>query len=344
MASCTSSPTTFSDLQLHILQTHILPRLDGLSLSSAAATSSYLRSLSADHDLWAHICNSTWPSINHPCLHDVISTFPAAHRSFFHDSFPAALITTIQGRIYVEPRFPSATFNHPDSSPHPLPSELISAIDIRYHNDVIFSRLEFTHTTPDFLSSTLRIVLNNSTARAGTSSKSIDLKISELVDADDETIAELKESMTLSWIVIDPTVKRAGNLSSIKPVLAWITNDTIHLRYVTVLPQNELNEMVECRIEVALAVGKGEVVSVNVSEVKLYIQDIACNCLSGKEFLVIMRRAILEKDRTRRKVVGDGDVVKLVGLKLEEDNQRVAYINLPLLSFLLLLYIILLLF
>ncbi|KAI3508799.1 hypothetical protein L1887_23815 [Cichorium endivia] len=289
-----SFQTTFSDVHPLIIQTQILPRLDGQSLSSVATASSYLRSLSSDDVLWSDICKSIWPSITHPRVNHVISTFPAGHRSFFQDSFMPLINDVKQPNIHR-----SWSNSQPDRS---WPSELMSAVDIRYHDDIIYSKVEFTDTTTDFLSSALRIVLKDDLDVAGIP-KSIDLKVEEPVHDDDATILHLKESITLNWILIDPTRKQAVNLSSIKPVLAWINND-ICLRYAVVIPGTESNEMVEFRIEVKFAVGKGGV-ALHVREVTLHVQDLACNCLSGKDFLVIISRAFLEKYKTRRTLVVD---------------------------------------
>ncbi|KAI3508786.1 hypothetical protein L1887_23801 [Cichorium endivia] len=294
-----SSQTTFADIHPLIIQTQILPRLDGQSLSSVATASSYLRTLSSDDILWSDICKSIWPSIAHPRVNHVISTFPAGHRSFFQDSFMPVVNDHKQPNIHRS--WPNSkqdcSLTH-----HLLPSELISAVDIRYHDDIVYSKVEVTDTTADLLSSALRIVLKDDLDVAGIP-KSIDLKVEEPVHADDATISHLKESITLNWILIDPARKRAVNLSSIKPVLAWINND-IHLRYAVVLPGTDSYEMVECRIEVKLAVGKGGV-ALHVREATLHVQDLACNCLSGRDFLVILRRAILEKYNIKRAVVTD---------------------------------------
>ncbi|KAL7583245.1 F-box protein At2g27310 [Lactuca sativa] len=281
MAS-TSSITTFSDLHPVIIQTQILPRLDGQSLSSVATTSSYLRTITADDILWSDICKSTWLSITHPRINHVISTFSAGHRSFFQDSFqpPTTDVKHLTCRRSWSNTQPSCSLTH-----HPWPSELILAVDIRFHNNIVYSRVEITDTTTNFLTSELRIVLNDDPARnqSGFELGSIDLKVDKLLHADDETISHLKESVTLNWILIDPTRKRAVNLSSIKPVLAWVDNH-VHLRYVIVLPGCDSSERVECRIEVTLVVDKGGV-ALHVREVILHVKDASCNCLKGKDFL-----------------------------------------------------------
>ncbi|XP_071711932.1 F-box protein At2g27310-like [Rutidosis leptorrhynchoides] len=311
--------TKFSDINSDIIQTHILPKLDGPSLSTAAAVSSHLQSLCSDHNLWSPTSKSTWPSITHPRVADVISTFPAGHRSFFQDSFPS-LITDVNQLINSS----TSSCDDLNRSSHPCPSELISAVDIRYQNDVVYSKVEFTSITADFLYSKIKIELyNNKPDGKGSGSESesesedvtrisrhIDRKVDVLAGADEATLSHLKESMTLNWIIIDPTQKRAGNISSIKPVSArqaWMSNGTV-LRYVTVLPGCDPNEMVQCRIKMVLGVdSSSNMGGLYVKKVVLKLRDVDYNCLSGREFLVITQRAISEQNNVIRKVIDDDE-------------------------------------
>ncbi|KAI3776668.1 hypothetical protein L1987_46456 [Smallanthus sonchifolius] len=294
--------TGITDIPPDIIQTHILPRLDGRSLSTTTAVSSHLQHLCSDHTLWADISKSTWPSITHPRVHDVISTFPSGYRSFFHDSFPA-LFTDVK-----------STSKQPDcSSSHPSPSQFISAVDIRYQNDIVYSTVKFTDTSSDFLSSELRIGLNDDPdcyesgyEEVPIISRSIELEVDEISGADEATLSHLKESVKLNWILIDPTRKRAGNLSSVKAVSArqdWMCNQTV-LKYVVVLPGSDPNEIVQCKIQLVLGVGAGGV-GLHVKHVTLILQDLDCRCLTGREFLVIMKGTLLEENNVRRKVMDD---------------------------------------
>ncbi|KAK9070012.1 hypothetical protein SSX86_010411 [Deinandra increscens subsp. villosa] len=310
---------TLADIHPDIIQTQILPLLDGRSLSSTAAASPRLQTLCSDDTLWSQIATSTWPSIAHPRVQEVISTFPAGHRSFFEDSFPALIADLSRrnpgGRSWSAPKSDS-DLDHSFQTP----SELISAVDIRYLDDVVYSRVNFTEITPDFLTSAFGIELNDddvciSTNRSGFGStevvnritRSIDLTVDEIEGADQPTLSHLKQSITLNWILIDPTRKRACNLSSIKPVFArqdWVTNET-HLRFVTVLPGSDPNEIVKCGIKVVLGVGEMGV-GLYVKKVVLRMHDLDFGVLNGREFLVILRGVFLkEKDMRRRKVVDD---------------------------------------
>ncbi|KAL7583242.1 F-box protein At2g27310 [Lactuca sativa] len=333
--------TSLADIHPHIVQTHILPRLDGPSLLSTATASSYLQTLCTDDNLWSHICRSTWPSTIDPRLDHLISTFPAGHQSFFQDSFPALITDVNHYNTILPSTWSSSKPNSWSCSSHPCPSELISAIDICYQNDIIYSRVEFTDTTHDFLWSPFWVELKDDppiNRLIPGISRWIDLKVDELLGANKATLSHLKESLTLSWILIDPTRKRAVNLSSMRPVSVmqhWMTNDSL-LEYVTVLPGCSLNDMVQCRIEVALGVGGGGV-GLYVKEVVLKFEDLHCSCLNGRELFVILERVIWEESNVRRKVVEDDEerwrsyrkfkemkIEKMAWVKKEEEKRELA--------------------
>ncbi|KAB1227167.1 hypothetical protein CJ030_MR1G029033 [Morella rubra] len=141
MASCTATTpfatvdyqdgvTDFSAVHSDIIQNHILKLLDGPTLASAACASSQLHALSTEEKLWRNICASTWPSTDHPRLRHLISSFPAGYRSFFSDSFPALDHLS-------RPK-------NPDRSC--LPPVLLSAVDVHYEDELIFSRVLETQT------------------------------------------------------------------------------------------------------------------------------------------------------------------------------------------------------
>ncbi|KAJ0653369.1 putative F-box-like domain superfamily protein [Helianthus annuus] len=325
--------TTLTDLHPDIIHTHILPRLDGPSLSATATASSSLKSLCSDDTLWFPISQSTFPSTTHPHVNSVISTFPSGHRSFFLDSFPT--ITTDLTHRNPRRSWSHTKYDHPSCNLHPSshssPSQLISTVDICYQNDVIFSKPMFTDITSHFLSSGFLTELSednptrtrldptriqNDPTRirpgAGTGSdpfriaRPIDLTVDEIAGADAATLRHLKESVKLNWIIIDPTRKRACNLSSIKAVSArqdWVTNESI-IRYATVLPGCDPDEIVRCRIQVVLGVGeKG--VGLYVKEVVMKVQDMDGVCVNGVEFLKIVEGVMMEVNGVRRKVGDD---------------------------------------
>ncbi|KAA8549913.1 hypothetical protein F0562_001597 [Nyssa sinensis] len=198
--------STISAIHSDILQTHIFTRLDGPTLASAGCVSSQLHALCTQEKLWRDICNHTWPSTNDPRINRLISTFPAGHRSFFSDSFPT-LDHHHHRRSQLNSNRPSPT------------SELISAVDIYYHDKLIFSKVQETEAvTGWFLCSPFRLDLLGEKETVPTQVK--------FVGEEDTWRSNLQENLTLSWIVIDPTGKRAANFSSLRPVSVqqhWLT-------------------------------------------------------------------------------------------------------------------------
>ncbi|KAL2509098.1 putative F-box protein [Forsythia ovata] len=56
------STTSFSSLHPDIIEAHILPRLDGITLAATSCSSTTLRHHSSQDHLWSKTCHSTWPS------------------------------------------------------------------------------------------------------------------------------------------------------------------------------------------------------------------------------------------------------------------------------------------
>lgn len=296
--------TSISSLHQDIIQTHILTRLDGQTLASAGCASPQLHALSSDDKLWTRICNSTWPSTNDSRVRDAISTFPSGHRSFFSDSFPSPN----HHRRRPVPSQPDETTT----------SELISAVDLHYQNELIFSKVQVTDTAGEwFKSSPIRVDLLDPKELIPTPVK---------FEPDDETCqSNLEKYLALSWIVIDPTLKRSVNLSSLKPVsvkLHWLTGD-VQVRYAIVIPAGQLggvDEHVSCNVDVTCG-GKGG--EMHVSEVSMQVQDIDGKSLSGKDSLVIIEEVM---EMERRKQGQNGDKRKryeeYVEMKRERKEQK----------------------
>ncbi|KAM7522561.1 hypothetical protein LguiA_012463 [Lonicera macranthoides] len=254
-----------------IIETHILTRFDGPTLASTACASPMLHALCTEQKLWKDMCNSTWSSINDPRVRHVISTFPAGYRSFFSDSFPT-------------------TFHCPSTPPSDLDSssptsELISAVDIRYKNKIIFSKVEVTETVSnDFLAPRLWMDL-------------LGPKETVKFEANnDEFPSDLEQSMNLSWILIDSARKRSVNLTSQSPVLVerHYMPDEIQLVYVTILPGNSRvmsSDPVQCRIVITCRGEEGG--EMHVREVNMHMRDIDGTNLSGKDSLVILQGAMV---------------------------------------------------
>ncbi|KAI7726049.1 hypothetical protein M8C21_016697, partial [Ambrosia artemisiifolia] len=262
-----------------IIQSHILTRLDGRSLVSTGCASSRLQSLCSEEKLWSDICSSSWPSTEDPLVSQAILNFKSGYRSLFSDLFASSL-----DRLSIAESLPPT-------------GNIISAVDLRYCDQMVFSKVELTNTMPSdwFLSCPFRIDLLEHK----------ELVQSELeVSGDDQTIqSNLEKQMTLSWIMIDPTQNRAVNLSSQKPVSVhrnWLT-DEIELTFAMVTavdPHLHNNDHVSCNIEVTCGV-KEDSMELYVSGLSLTIQDIDGKCLNGKDSMVILQGLIAAERRWR---------------------------------------------
>ncbi|KAI3739535.1 hypothetical protein L2E82_29942 [Cichorium intybus] len=277
------------DIHEDIIKTHILTRLDGQTLASAGCAASHLQSLCSDDKLWSDICSSSWPSTADPLVIQAISNFPSGYRSFYSDSFP------------------SPTHRLTTTKSLPPTSQIISSVDLRFHNELVFSKAEITNTTPSdwFQSSPFRIDF---------------LEPKELVPSaikfsgDDRLLlSNLEKNLTLSWILIDPTQNRAVNLSSINPVSVkrnWLTGDIMVTFAVVIAPDVPVhdNDYVSCNIQITCEVkdGSGEL---NVSGVTLTVLDMDGKCLSGKESMVILQ-GLTVAGRRSRKYTGGGEEQK----------------------------------
>ena len=285
---------TISSLHSDIIRDHILARLDGPALASAACASSQLHALSMDESLWRDICTSMWPSVADSRLHHVISSFPSGHRSFFSDSFP------------ILDRVPPQEFDPNCPSPS---SGLISAVDIYYQNKLIFCKVQETETVSEwFLSSPFLVDLLDPKDSVPTQ-----IRRAAACNDDGAWLTHLEENLTLSWILIDPNRKRAANLSSRIPVRVqrhWLTGE-IQFRFVTVMARGDGSsygkwwlrspeqEMVQCGIVVTCG-GDKEGGEMHVREVGMHLQDMEGRHLSGKESMVVLRNAIERGERRKK--------------------------------------------
>ncbi|XP_061343814.1 F-box protein At2g27310-like [Gastrolobium bilobum] len=293
MDSLSSSITT---VHSDIIQTHILTRLDAATLASTASVSSHLRHLCTDEDLWRDICIVTWPSLLNPIAGQVISTFSGGHRSIFSDAFPSL-------------HYFSSHSKHPHR-PSPPPSELISAVDIYYQGKSVFSRVQRTETQKNwFLSSPLWLNVVEPNELVPTPVK--------FVRKDDEWLKHLEENLSLSWVVIDPTRKRAANLSSRRAVSVqrhWLTRE-LEVLYAVVMAgeQQRSTELVQCVVKVTCC-GKvgGEL---HVKEVNLVMEDMEGRHVTGREGVAILQRAM-----------ENGERKKVDGVKAKESFEKFACI------------------
>ncbi|KAE8718981.1 putative F-box protein [Hibiscus syriacus] len=255
-----------------IIETHILTRLDGPTLASASCASTHLLALVSQENLWTNICLSTWPSIDSPRVRHVISSFHHSFRSFFSDAFPLAIEPAISGDLSENPN---------------LPSELISAVDVYYKEELIFSKVIETETVSAwFNSSPFRVDLLDPKEAVSTRIPNSDK---------DDTCRDLEEDMELSWIMIDPTGKRAMNLSSQRPVTVhrhWLSGE-VHVKFASVIGgggNGAATEWVQCGVVVTCGGSMGG--EMHVREVSLQLEDMDGMYLNGKDSLGILKRGL----------------------------------------------------
>ncbi|GAV78262.1 hypothetical protein CFOL_v3_21730, partial [Cephalotus follicularis] len=286
---------TISIVHPDIIQTPILTRLDGPTLAAAACATSQLHALSIQEKLWQDICSSTWPSVNDPRVRHVISTFPSGYRSFFSDSFPA--LDDQQQR-----QLPSI---------HPA-SKLISAVDIYYQDRLIFSKVEETETVNSwFMCSPFRVDLLDPKESVSVSTPVQQTPIHQFNDDTETLLNNIEDNMTLSWILIDPTQKRAVNLSSRRPVSVerhWLTGE-VQVHFATIMAGDgrwgSSEEYVECGVVVTCGVKEGGG-GMHLSEVSLQVEDMEGKSLNGRDSLVILGGAMESGKRRKEKERNEG--------------------------------------
>lgn len=264
----TNSPIT--TIHPDIIQSHILSRLDGTSLSSAASTASHLNGLCTENFLWQKISIATWPSLNNPLATSLISTFPSSHRSVFSDSFPSV--------DYSSPSISSTT-----SSSSPT-RELISAVDLYYKGKPVYSKILRTETHNGwFLCSPLWIEILDPNEVIQTN-----IKFEQ-----NDVVEWLEQNLTLSWIMIEPTRKRSVNLSSRLPVTVrrhWLTGE-FEVLYAVVMG------LVQCTIKVTCCGKPGG--EMHVREVSFSMEDMDGRHVVGRDSLVILQGAMENGERKK---------------------------------------------
>ncbi|KAL5720868.1 hypothetical protein ACHQM5_013498 [Ranunculus cassubicifolius] len=268
-----SSSTVGAIASLHpdVILTHILTRLDGSTLASLSCASSQLYSLSSDDALWTNICLSTWPSARHPRMRHLISDFPDGPRSFFATSFP--LLSTPHPS-YLQSKSPSS-----QSAP---PLELISAVDLYYKNQPIFTKVHETEAhSRKFHHSSFQIDV-------------IDPKhvIPTEIHLGNERYQCLMEDLSLSWIVV--IGKKSVNLSSFKPVSVRqyrFTND-IQVKFVTIL---RIDDKVDVKCEMSVIFG-GEM---ELYEVSMHVENMDGVIINGGKTLGILQKTAENGERKK---------------------------------------------
>lgn len=293
--------TAITAVHPDIILTNILTRLDGPTLASTSCASSHLHSLCTEENLWKKICNSNWPSTAHPFIQEAISNFPSGHRSFYSDSFPTLHHQPSTG-------LPKSKINQNGIT---QPAELISAVDIHYGNEPVYSKVVVKETSSGwFMCSPFRIDLLDQKETVLTPVK---------FDGEEwKFTADVEEKMKLSWIVIDPSRKRAVNLSSIRPVEVrrhWLTGE-IQVLYATVMAAaGGGGELVNCKVVVTCGAKEGG--ELQVREISMQVEDMEGKIIGGKDSLVILHEAMEEK--RRKGEIGEEKKIYEMFLKIRKE-------------------------
>uniref|UniRef100_A0A7N0RGK7 F-box protein n=1 Tax=Kalanchoe fedtschenkoi TaxID=63787 RepID=A0A7N0RGK7_KALFE len=290
-------PTITAALHPDIIQTLILTRLDGPTLASTACASAHFNQLTSDEHLWRNISIATWPSITHPKLQSLISSFPHRHRSLYSDSFP--LLTT---RPLAPPSTPAID----------RMAELVSAVDLFYRGRPVLTRVAETECDSGwFHGSPFRIDMLES-------KESVTIPITH-PGSDEAFKNDLEQSLTLSWILVDPSRSKSANLSSSRPVFVlrrWTAGD-VQARFATVLRVDGETE-IQCRITVTCGLKEGGD-EVDVREVSMHLEDMDGKNLCGEQSLAVLAAALEFGERRKGR---DGEEKERYDAYLERRRER----------------------
>ncbi|XP_060169890.1 F-box protein At2g27310-like [Lycium barbarum] len=168
--------------------------------------------------------------------------------------------------------------------------ELISAVDIHFDGNLLYSKVLTTETKSAwFMSSPFRVELLGHKEHFPTP---------VIFNGDNENCKLNLKNMKVSWILIDKMKNRAMNISSLNPVSIrrhWLTGD-MKVKYSTVIGSGE--EMVQCVIVVTCEGKEGG--ELHVREVSMQVEDMDGKVLNGKDSLVILE-GVIEGGRKKRR-------------------------------------------
>jgi hypothetical protein len=226
-------------------------------------------------DLWRNICTSTWPSLLlDPIVHHVISTFPGGYRSFFSDSFPSLR-------------------NHKNSHcSYPPTTELIHAVDVFVNGKPLFSRVLVEPLNTDNLRYFSRNIFDVKFDYSNLGH--INFQVNE------EYNEYLQENLRLSWVVIDPTQKRAANLfcSSVKPlsVIPWLDHYDVVYAMEMVGESQVRTKIINCVVRVSCFFNEDEL---HLRRVLSRVEEMDGFLVGVKQGVIILLNAIQNGERKK---------------------------------------------
>ncbi|OMO79909.1 hypothetical protein CCACVL1_13308 [Corchorus capsularis] len=291
------------------LLAHIMVRLDGSSLASAACTCSELHGLAQDQRLWKHLCHSTWPSTSLKEAHHLFSSFTMeGFNRFYADSYPLILHDRNSDVIPIQT--------------HLSPSDFASFIDVYYRDKCILSRvldgMPNTAVCGDgqsndflrwFLNCPFRLVLfdvdsvEGDEVRSGNDEYGYTQMLSPRfmapvqIGKTKDHSKELVEGLRLSWVLFDKKRGRAVNLSSWKPVLVkkiWATDGDYLMHFGCIVPVEENvlpHKLAKCLIMARCSLA-GKEGYLRWKEISMHFEDTIGAHINGDKSLIIMNRAL----------------------------------------------------
>lgn len=194
-----------------------------------------------------------------------------------------------------------------DDSPCPnRPRRLISAVDVRYHGDLVFSRaVETDASSGRFARSPFVIDLLEP-------EEVVPTPLRELPDANST------DSLTLSWIMVDPEGKRAANLSSLKVLDIWrYFAGEVHGQFFCVLGGEKGTARELVQFDIAIVLGEDRDGRVEVRNLGMWAEDLEMKQLNGENSLGILERGALGTTERRWK-----ERCSVAGRRLDEFKHR----------------------
>ncbi|KAL9240789.1 hypothetical protein vseg_014967 [Gypsophila vaccaria] len=299
----------------------ILRRLDGASLATAACACAAFSSISKEERIWENVCHSLWPSTNRSDVKILINSM-GGFRKFYADCYP--LIVNKHLVLHPWDSFEERLEEWPeldyyeefDEYKSISPSDFVSLVDIRYKNRPIFSKVVWGISDSDILSrwfynSPFCIDLlkdhndPDSNAESGKFTLSVSDGLPQIQSIDIERKEgilwkELRDGITLSWIIINRRVNQAANVSSWVPLGVqrhWPTNKDFLVRFGSVLPaEDDLHcQAVECILLAKFRMFNDTAtgcVNIELNQVSMQLEDMEGSHVNGRNSLLVLRNAL----------------------------------------------------
>lgn len=304
----------------------ILKRLDGAALARAGCACADLRDISREEELWENACRSLWPSTDHDDVRSLIISV-GGFRKFYADCFTLILnkdvpaVQTNKTNLFAEEWDESDYyyyFDDTDELEKVFPSDFVSLIDIQYKDRALYSNIIWGIPSSDgsngwFNNCPFRIdVFHHSPENNDNNDGEVFLStINDLPSVpsleqerkDGKLWKDLNDGIKLSWIMINPKMKLAVNLSSWHPLGGqrhWPTDTDFVLRYGSVLPAKEV---LPCQVAKCILLMKfrmtstgneetGEPSTLALTELNMQIEDMEGVHLNGHRSLLVLKEAL----------------------------------------------------